>query len=132
MKKIIIVLCVLLLGATSTGRATPINPRGIHANYNFWESAFLNAGANYFHWNLDMKNTTWQANSPIAKTKNGMALVLRTTFLGYDYPAAIIAAGTSIGNDAASPIPEPAAMLLFGTGLAGLAVATRRKLFHRK
>lgn len=31
-----------------------------------------------------------------------------------------------IGNDLASPVPEPAAMLLFGTGIAGLAAFGRR------
>jgi hypothetical protein len=44
-----------------------------------------------------------------------------------DYDDIIIAM-----NSSAAPVPEPASMMLFGTGLIGLAAFTRRKLNFKK
>jgi hypothetical protein len=109
--------------------------------WDFWnyKYAFLNADANKFLWKLNMRGVSLHKNPlkdkkiqrKIVKAIKGMDLPIDSSFEGDSY-VELMTTGTLIDDANTSPIPEPAAMLIFGTGLVGLAVTTRRKLFHKR
>lgn len=86
-----------------------------------WADGTLSSSNPYTDWHVGEPN--WDGNG------GGVAMDYRSG-LGWkwnDEGSAIGQIQGYIGEKTASPVPEPATMLLFGTGIAGLAAVARRK-----
>lgn len=65
-------------------------------------------------------------------TVSGMGIDLTKAYIGFAVGAALpIADSDYMSETQIAPVPEPATMLLFGTGLIGLAFVGRKKLIKR-
>lgn len=95
----------------------------------FWEFANLRVGENRFFWEVDTGNTTFAVTSLLSLSETGTIAARLTAILGdfFFKNATLQAEGTDPGN-AAAPVPEPGTLLLLGTGLMGLVVASGKKL----
>lgn len=119
----------------STPSAKKLNAIQLRSFWDF-KYSFLNTDATNFVWKLNMsdvalhKKTIKTEKRKLVTATKKMQLLPIETSLEDDTYIELMATVTSIGSDATSPIPEPAAMLLFGTGLAGLTFVTRRRLYR--
>ncbi len=106
------------------------------AGCDFREFAFLSVGMNNFLWEVDSGDASFQINSLMTLNNTGRIHASLTAVFGdFYFDSAILTAigeAVDVVAAAASPIPEPTAMLLFGTGIVGLSFATRRRLFLMK
>jgi hypothetical protein len=95
----------------------------------FWEFANLSVGENRFFWEVNTGNTSFNVSSLVSLSDTGTVAARLTAILGdfWFKNATLHAEGTDPGN-AAAPVPEPGTILLLGTGLMGLVVASRKKL----
>ena len=101
--------------------------------WDFWEVAYLDVGMNQFVWEVDTGDVSFQVSSIITLSDTGkIDASLRAIWGDFYFNSATLTAEGTLPDVGTSPIPEPAAILLFGTGLIGLTFVTRRGLYFKK
>lgn len=94
------------------------------------EFAYLDVGTNNFLWEVDTGDASFQLSSLMTLSDTGKVDASLTAIWGdFKFNFALLTADGTLPDIETSPIPEPAAILLFGTGLTGLAFVARRSRF---
>ena len=100
-----------------------------NSKFDFWEYANLRVGENRFFWEVDTGTTSYSVNSLMSLNTSGMVTARLTALLGdFWFNKATLHAQATDPVGATTPVPEPGTILLLGTGLMGLVVASRKKL----
>jgi hypothetical protein len=97
------------------------------SSHDFFEFARLdlNLGTQIFNWEVDTGTKTFQINSLLTLNATGLLNMTLTAKLGDFYFLGSKLVANAVDSPAAVPVPS--ALLLMGSGLIGIATATRRK-----
>ena len=94
------------------------------SNWDWWEHATLDVGANSFSWEVDTGDVQFTLTSLMTLNNSGtVAASLTATGGDFYFNTATL---TAEGPDAA-PVPEPSTILLVGIGLLGLVGYSRKR-----
>jgi hypothetical protein len=93
------------------GQETAIDTTGL-TPFSTTEAGVRDPNGPYFSFSIDLKDLNWNLSD-----------------LGFHWAAATCANDVIEGS--AAPLPEPASLVLFGTGLVGLAGFSRKKRFKK-
>ena len=117
------------LKETVTSATISLGLRALGVDTLFPEYASLDVGLNIFNWEVDTGIAAFALTSFINLNTDGTAVAtFKATDGNFRFYWAKLEADT---ETATAPVPEPATILLMGTGLLGL-VAYSRKLYSKK
>jgi hypothetical protein len=94
-----------------------------------WEIANLRVGENRFFWEVNSGSTSFSINSLVSLSDSGTVSARLTAIFGdFYFNGATLKAEATDPAGTSTPVPEPGTILLLGTGLMGLVVASRKKI----